>query len=637
MSFQSIPTQFLSWADTQPAAEAYGYRDPEGWHIVNWENYVTEVRLVARALIDLGHAPGARMGIIGHNSHRWAQFDLASMTAGLVTVGVYATCASSQIEFILGHSRVSAVLVNGEDAWNRIRSVLPRLRHLKHIILNTTQAGPTDTTIPSTSDTQAHQEEPLDARCTDWDTFVHRGHVVSEDVLDERTESIRPDDLAQLIYTSGTTGEPKGVMLSHGNLSAASEMGRLLLPGSTSGYRHVSYLPLAHAAERALSILGPATRGYAVFFSHSATSFRDDLLAVRPHLFLGMPRVWEKIQVAMESRLRATPAPIRMGITALRIVCRKYHECVNNGLEPSLTLYYAYRRLARPFFTKLKSKIGLDRCIVFLTGAAPTAPGLLRFLSSMDYPIQEVYGQTENCGPTSFNRIGAIRWGSVGRPFDGVEVEIAHDGEILVTGGHVFMGYLDDPEATLEVLKNGYLYSGDTGRLDADGFLFVTGRKKELLITAGGKNISPVAIEQLIKRDPLIEEAVVVGDRRKYLVVLLTLERRETAKRFPDYVEGNDPVHSVVRTVSAPVSETVTVSGDLHHLETETHSGLRQYILDRIHKVNGKLSKAESIKKFVVLHNRFSVEGGEMTPTMKLKRHLIASKYADMIESMYEN
>ncbi len=462
-----------------------------------------------------------------------------------------------------------------------------------------------------------------------WDAFVRKGEIVSEAILDERTESIRPDDLAQLIYTSGTTGEPKGAMLSHGNLSAASVMGTLLLPGPTKGFRHVSYLPLAHAAERALSILGPATRGYCVFFSRSVESIRDDLLTIRPHLFLGMPRVWEKMQTAMEARLRTTLLPIRAGVQTLRIVCRRYHELVNEGDEPSPMLDFMYRRIARPFFTKMKSKIGLDRCRVFLTGAAPIAPGLLRFLASMDYPVQEVYGQTENCGPTSFNRVGAIRWGSVGQPFDGVDVKIADDGEILVAGEHVFKGYLHDREATLEVLTDGFLRSGDIGRLDDEGFLYVTGRKKELLITAGGKNISPVAIEQLIKRDPLIEEVVVVGDRRKYLAALLTLEPTGTETEFPGYTDGRDPVHLTVQSVS-PSNET-------GYRATDTDSELTHYILDRMKRVNGKLSKAETIKKFIVLPTRFTVEGGEMTPTMKLKRHFIADKYDSVIEKLYDN
>jgi long-chain acyl-CoA synthetase len=612
MSFRSIPAQFLSWGEIQPSAEAYAFREQDDWTVVNWKSYTDQVRAAACSLIEIYGAPGARVGILGGNSPRWAIFDMASMTAGLVTVAVYSTCAAAQIEYILGHAKVRTVLINGEDAWERFVSVADRLPDVSNVILSGIAPG----FEPGVTDAEVLLEGKS---CSSWDSFMDRGESVSQESLDERIEDISPGDLAQLIYTSGTTGRPKGAMLTHGNLAAASEMGRALLPGSTAGMRHLSFLPLAHAAERALSILGPATRGYAVFFNRRTEDLRDDLRAVRPHLYLGVPRVWEKTQAAMESSIGASPIHVRWIVRVARMICRAHNDADNLARFSRFLLRVPYYLISRPVFARMKAQLGFDRTRHFFTGAAPIAPGLLRYMASLDIVIQEIYGQTEDCGPTSFNRLGSIRWGSVGPPFEGVRVRIAEDGEILVAGPHVFEGYLDDDTATRDVLRDGWLYSGDLGHIDEEGYLYVTGRKKELLITAGGKNISPVAIELLLKRDPVVEEAVVIGDGRKYLVALLALDRRRCAKDFPDH-------GPLTCEVCSPESDPGMKNEDLS-----------RYVSRLVRSVNARVSRVETIKKFAVLPNPLSIESGELTPTMKVKRHAIEAIHVDIIDAMYSS
>jgi len=398
-------------------------------------------------------------------------------------------------------------------------------------------------------------------------------------------------------------------MLTHDNLAwtaQALQAANKLAPGS----RTLSYLPLSHIAEQMCSIHGPITGGSAVYFAESLDKLADNLKEVRPTLFFGVPRIWEKFHAAIESKMKAaTGAKARIAGWA-RGVGTRVSDLRARGREPSGVLAIEHRLASRLVFTPLKEAIGLDQAIVLASGAAPIGKEVIAFFASLDVFIQEIYGQSEDTGPTSFNLDGRTRIGSVGPPLEGVTVKIAEDGEILVSGRNVFAGYFKDEAATKETLtSDGWLRSGDLGRFDEDGFLHITGRKKEIIITAGGKNITPKNIEELIKQCPLVAEAVVIGDRRKFLSALVWLEPDATKKWMSERGATGDPA---------------------------TNTDVRAEIQKAIDAANEKLAKVEQVKKFAIGTRPLAIETGELTPTLKVKRSKVTTAFASQIDAMYD-
>ncbi len=572
----SIPRQFMSWSERKPGGTAYAVRQDGEWKKSTWSDYVGDVRLAARGFISLGLKDGECVGIMGFNRPQWTMSDLAAMSAHGVPVGVYSSCSAKQTSYILGHSEARIAVVESGKILDRVRSVRSELPKLEHIVVMDTDDVPPDT--------------------ISWSQLLALGAEVDDGVLQSRLDAIKPGDLGTLIYTSGTTGPPKGSMLSHGNLAAATRMGRELLPDViTDDSRMLSYLPMAHAAERALTLLGPAAFGVAIYYAESIERMASNLVEVQPDVFLGVPRVWEKIHAGLTAKLaEATGTKARVAEWS-RQVGLAYHRARSNGELPSAALRFKYKVAYKLLFGRIRAVLGFSRAQVLLTGAAPIAADILYDLAALDLPLREVYGQTEGSGPTTLNRALASRWGSAGQPFDGVELKIEDDGEILMRSEAVFQGYFKDPEGTAEVLKDGWLYTGDLGFLDEDGYLFVTGRKKEIIITAGGKNISPRNIEEALKTHSLVMEAVVIGDRRRFLSVLVCVD--------PD----------------------AGIPDDLAKAQVWEH----------VERLNQSLSKVEQIKKIAVLPEPMTVEGGELTPTLKLKRSVIADKYQKEIEALY--
>ncbi|MGV3619350.1 MAG: AMP-dependent synthetase/ligase, partial [Archangium sp.] len=440
---------------------------------------------------------------------------------------------------------------------------------------------------------------------------LERGARANESDYYARVEALEPEGIAQLIYTSGTTGHPKGVMLSHRNLSWTSvHLSQCHPLGPDDAL--LSYLPLSHIAEQVCSIYGPLVPGLQVYFARSFETLGDDLREVRPTVFFGVPRVWEKFKAKAELGLSTQPRVRKRLISWARDVAFRFHDDVMSHRQSSITLQSQYALAKRTVFGPLKARIGLDRARVLATSAAPISKEVLQFFTSLDLPIAEVYGQSEVTGPTSVSTASAIKLGKLGRPMPGVEVRIAEDGEILVRGGNVCVGYFKDPHATAELLEDGWLHSGDVGRLDEDGFLEITGRKKELIVTSGGKKTSPSNIEGLLKTIEPISQAMVVGDRRNYLVALLTLD----AERVRAFAEKN----------GFPTEPAQLVQ----------HEAFRRYVSEAIERdVNPRLARFETIKHFDVLPNDFSIEGGELTSTLKLRRKPTEAKYAAKIENLY--
>jgi long-chain acyl-CoA synthetase len=590
MSFDSVPQRVQQQARRRAAAPAYCVRTDGDWRPTSWRQYADDVRQAGKALIALGIESGETVGIIGFNRPEWTTFHLAAMSIGGVPAGIYTTNAPGEVQYILDHAESAIVLVENADQWHKLdheRSRLPRLRHVVMM-----RGAP-------------RIDDPL---VMSWDEFRARAERVGDALFDQRLAALQPDQLGTLIYTSGTTGPPKGVMLTHGNLAWTANVAAKITDVGPDDVL-LSYLPLSHIAEQMFTIHAAVTVGYTVSFAESIEAMPDNLKEVQPHVFFGVPRVWEKFHDGISAKMRETSGAKRVLVDWAMGVGRRAVALRCRGQRPTGALALQHRLADRLVFAKLKPAIGLGRARICLSGAAPIAPAVLEFFAGLDLLVHEVYGQSEDCGPTSFNLPGRTSIGSVGEPIPGVDVRIAPDEEILVRGPNVFLGYYKDPAATAETLVDGWLHSGDLGTFDSDGFLHVTGRKKEIIITGGGKNITPTNIEAALKQSPLINEATVIGDRRKYLTALLTL----------------DP-------------EAAAAFAATHHLngaEMHAHPVLRGAVAEHIESVNAQFARVEGVKKFCVLPRNFTIEDGELTPTLKVKRTVVSEHFAPEIDAMY--
>jgi long-chain acyl-CoA synthetase len=589
MAADTVPARFVAWQQKTPDRPAYFVRRGSDWVSTPWAAHVAETRRAARALIALGFKPGDTVTIIGFNRPEWCVFDLAAMLAGGIPAGIYTTSSAPELAYIVNHAEAGFLLVEDSQQWEKVRSQLEHLPKLRHVVF---MRGSTPAPHPI---------------ALSWEQFLAAGDAVPESAVDDRVAQLKLQDPATFIYTSGTTGPPKAVILSHANLmwTASSTIERLKV---TADDRCLSYLPLSHVAEQMFTIHGTALGGHASYFVQSLDTLREDILTVRPTLFFGVPRVWEKFYEGIRPKLAAA-SPTRRRIAAwAQDVGLRANRLRMIGQTPSGVLAAQYALARKLVFSKVLQGTGLDQARVVASGAAPLSRDVLDFFAGFDLLIQEVYGQSEDSGPATFNRDGAVKFGTVGQPIPDVEIRIAEDGEILVRGPNVFSGYHKDPVATAEAIVDGWLHTGDLGSFDAFGFLSITGRKKEIIITAGGKNISPNNIEDALKSIPLVNDAVVVGDRRKYLAALLSLK--------PDVAAAFAAAHGI----SGPLEESAAVRAEL------------QAGVDR---VNGEFARVEGVRRFAILPRSLSLEAGELTPTMKTRRSVVAKNFAREIEALY--
>ncbi|MCL4804505.1 MAG: AMP-binding protein [Anaerolineae bacterium] len=586
----NIIERFLQHRRIRPAAPAYYEKTGSAWVPTYWEEYTTQVRAAARSLIALGIEPGNVVCMLGFNRPEWAIGQLAAMMAGAVGAGIYTTNSPSEVKYILAHSEAPAVILENESQWAKVKEVRDQLPHLRWAIM---MRG---TTI----------DDPM---AMTWETFMQRGTTIDESDLDARIAAIEMEQLASLIYTSGTTGPPKAVMLSHHNLASTARNGQALFQ-LTPNEVLLSYLPLSHIAEQMFTIHTGATVGYSVYFAESLTQLPDNLREVQPTVFFGVPGVWERFRNRVGERLNESEGTKRKIADWAQTIGRRVADLRNKGQEPGGKLAVQYRLADKLVFSKVKPLLGFSRTRVAVSGAAAINKEILEFFSGLDVTIYEVYGQSEGCGPTTFNRPGATRFGTTGQAWPGSEVKLAPDGEVIMRGPNVFIGYYKDAAATRDTLIDGWLHSGDLGRFDEEGYLSIVGRKKDIIITSGGKNIAPRNIEAALKNIELIGDAVLVGEGRKYLSALLTLEP-EAAGRFAaaNQIEGAE-LHTHPKVIAAIQAE-----------------------IDEV--VNPQFARVEQVRKFTLLSRPFSVEGGEMTPTLKLKRKVIYDMHLDAIEDMY--
>ncbi len=567
-------------------------RRGDAWVPTSWRQYAQRVRDFALGLQSLGFEPQQAMTVMGFNREEWVVAALGAMASGGVGVGIYTTASAEQIGYITGHCEATIALVENEAFLDTLLSVRSQLPRLRHVIVMDAPAVPREGVYT-------------------FAEVLERGARANESDYYARLDTLDPAGLAQLIYTSGTTGHPKGVMLSHHNLCWTTVQLSQCHPIGF-GDTIVSYLPLSHIAEQVCTIYGPLINGLQVYFAQSFEKLPENLREVRPTLFLGVPRVWEKFKAKAEAGIATQPRTRQRVLAWARSVAARFHDDAMSHRQSSITLQGQYALAQRLVFAPLKARIGLDRAHLLATSAAPISKDVLEFFASLDLPIAEIYGQSEVTGPTSVTTLHQMKLGKLGRPMPGVEVRIADDGEILVKGGNVCMGYFKDPAATAELLQNGWLHSGDVGQLDEDGFLMITGRKKEIIVTSGGKKTSPSNLEGLLKAIEPIGNAMVVGEGRNYLVALLALDPERAApfaakKGFP-------------RELGALAAS----------------ESFRTYLREAIEReVNPRVARFETIKKFEVLPHDFTVEGGELTSTLKVRRKIVAQKYAGAIERLY--
>ena len=587
MALETIPQRVFDHGDRLGSAPAYFVRGASGWEATSWKTYADEVRRAGAALMALGVEATQPVCILGANRPEWVIFDVGAMAAGAIPAGIYTTSSPAECAYILNHCEAPVILVENDEQWRKIAAVRDELPHLRHVVMM--RGGGT-------------VDDPM---AIGWDEFMGRGAASGN--LDERLAALRPDTVSTLIYTSGTTGRPKGVMLTQDNLSWTASQA-LDLVCATEKERVLSYLPLSHIAEQMFTIHISAVVGYPVYYAESLDKLLDNLLEVKPTMFFGVPRVWEKFHAGVAEKLSGAHGVKAKLAERAAAVGRQVTGRSIRGLGAASTAAAQYKLFDKLVYSKVKGGLGLGECRVAVSGAAPIAPEVLEFFAGFGLPIYEVYGQSEDSGPTTFNVPGRAKFGTVGPAFPGVEVKIGSDDEIIVRGRNVFAGYFKDREATDETLHDGWLHTGDLGEFDSDGFLTITGRKKDIIITAGGKNVAPKLLEGGIRNHPLVAEVVVIGDRRKFLTALVSLDS-EAAGRFMKERELSGP--------------------------PDKCEEIRAEIQQAVDTVNTEMARVEQIKKFTILPREFSIAEGELTPTLKVKRNVVAEHFTAEIEAMY--
>ncbi|PYM84064.1 MAG: long-chain fatty acid--CoA ligase [Candidatus Rokuibacteriota bacterium] len=594
----TLPRLFRHVVQQRGDAVAMREKDLGVWRAVTWRDYGERARRVGFGLVALGLRPRDVVSILAENGPEWLYTDLGTMSVGGVTNGIYTTDAPRQVEYIVNDSGTRFFFAGDEEQLDKILEVRARCPGLVKIVVFDVEGlhGFTDPQVMSFDDLldlgARYEHEHPGA----WDPLV---------------EIARPDDLAILVYTSGTTGPPKGAMLSHRNIIFQLGFTDYLTP-PREGDQQLSFLPLSHVAERTFTVFYPLSTGSTVNFAESIDTVPDNIREVAPAVFFAVPRIWEKFYSGVALRMREATRAGRLAYRWALGVGMRMAECRIQGRRPPLALRVLDRLADLIALDNVKRSMGLHRVRGAATGAAPIAPELIKWYMALGIDMREVYGQTENCGLATAMPADRIKLGTVGVARPGTEIRLSPQGEILLKGPHVFLGYYKNPERTAQTVIDGWLHTGDVGRMDAEGFVTITDRMKDIIITAGGKNVTPSEIENQLKFSPYISDAVVIGDQRKYLSCLVMIDH-ETVAQFAQ--EKNVPFTNFASLCRA----------------TE----VQDLIWSEIERVNKQLARVETIKKFRLIEQLLTAEDEELTPTMKLKRTFVNRKYKDVIDGMY--
>jgi len=582
-------------ADLLPkAAEMYGakvavrYKEGEQWVSKTFEDVREIVRPLAFGLVTLGIEKGDRVSILGNTRPEWTYFDFAALSIGATVVPIYQTNSPEECRYVLENSDSKVVVVEDAEQLEKVRAVRDQLPQLEHVVLMT-GAGSEDAI--SMEDLAAKGGGGDDAT---WATLY---------------DSVTPEDICTFIYTSGTTGPPKGCVISHGNYRAMLDMVKETSVIEEGDLTYL-YLPLAHSFALLIQ-LGSYDLGTAIaYWERDPLKILPNLAELKPSYFPSVPRIFEKIYTAATSAIEKEGGLKKAIFNWAIKVGEKMREAERSGREPGFLLQRQYAFADKKVLSKIRGLFG-GNIRLAVSGAAPINPEILRFFDAAGVLVLEGWGMTETSTAATISSPEDFKVGTIGKPFPGCEVRIADDGEILVKGPNVFQGYHKNPEATAETIVDGWLHTGDIGEIDSEGFIKITGRKKDIIITAGGKNITPANLEAEIKQHPLVSQCVVVGDRRPYLVALVTLDPEEAVK----YAQENDLPEDPVQLAQNPDVKTAI----------EAH----------VDKINQNFARVEQVKKITILPNDLSQESGELTPTLKVKRAVVAQKHEDAIEQLY--
>jgi long-chain acyl-CoA synthetase len=595
----TIARSFLRAVETRGDRPAIREKKFGIWQPTSWSEWLEISKEIAYALHACSFAPGHVASIIANAVPEWVYADMGILCAGGVSSGIYPTDSSMQVEYLVNDSGTKVIFAEDEEQLDKVLACRARCPTLERIVVFDMEglSGFTDDMVMSLDEFRA----------------LGRNHMVGNEALwQEMIDSRGRDDLAILVYTSGTTGPPKGAM--HANRSVTHQMRHAndFIPAHEHEDRLV-FLPLCHVAERVGGYYISIALGSVMNFAESPETVPDNLREVQPTAFLAVPRIWEKFYSAITIALKdATPLQQWVYRRAIGIGYRMTDLRID-GEQPPLSLKLANRLAYWLVFRNIRRMIGLDRCRIAFTGAAPISPDLIRWYLALGIDIHEVYGQTENCGVATLMPADRIKLGSVGKAVPWGEVSLSPEGEILIKGEYLFMGYLNQPEKTAETIDSrGWLHTGDVGAIDNEGFVKITDRMKDIIITSGGKNITPSEIENQLKFSPYISDAVVVGDKRPYLTCLIMIDQENVEKFAQD--------HDIPFTNYASLCRAMEIQ-DLIQREIES--------------VNVNFARVETVKKFYLIERQLTPEDEELTPTMKLKRSFVNKRYAAEIDAMY--
>ena len=569
------------------------------WKATTWREFGQIAQEIGMGLVALGFEPGERVSILANTVKEWMFADLGTLGAGGVVNGIYPTDAASQCEYLTNDSHSVYVFVEDEEQLDKILAVRARTPQLRKIIVFDTQG------LVRFSDPQVLSLDALRQLGRDY-IVQHPGE------WEARIDVRKPEDLAILVYTSGTTGKPKGAMISHRNLVHVVRGYRQLM-GTEENDEHMCFLPLCHIAERVGGEYASLYSGAILNFVENPDTVPENVREIAPTAFLAVPRVWEKfysaVTITISESTKVQQLAYKWAIGVGREIADLY--IVDKPISSFLKLKFLLGRLIA--LDNVRKMLGIHRCRFLATGAAPISPDLIKWYLALGVPMLEVWGQTESCGAASAMPIDRVRPGSIGPACPYNEMKISPEGEILVRGANVFMGYLNLPEKTAETIDaDGWLHTGDVGSVGADGFYKITDRMKDIIITAGGKNITPSELENQLKFSPYITDSVVIGDKRAYLTALIMIDHDNVEK----FAQDND----------VPFSNYASL--------TRTKQ-VQELIAGEVEKVNKQFARVEQIKQFRLIEQQLTAEDEELTPTMKLKRKFVHQKYAELIESMY--
>ncbi len=595
---ETVPRLF--WSRVQQLGDRTAMREKVFgiWRDISWRQYGENAKHVALGLISMGLTKGDTVAIIDENNPEWLYSDMGILAAGGVTVGIYTTDSPAQVRYIINHCGARVVIVEDEEQLDKVLEVRDELPDLEKIIVIDMEG-------------LRHFRDPM---VMSFEELIELGRVLDSQepgLFQRRLQETRPDDLAILVYTSGTTGPPKGAMISHRNILAVSHLQQTINPGYPTD-EMLSFLPLCHVAQRTGSVFNHLLVGYTINFVEELDTVPENLREVSPTVFFAVPRIWEKFYSSLVIQIKDSTGLEKLAFKWALEIGHKVADLQLGHQPVPLHLRFLFWLADLAVLKNLKKMLGLSKARYLASGAAPISPDLLRFYKALGIEMLEAYGQTESSGVSTIHPRNQVKFGTVGTPILETEVKIAEDGEILLRGPHVFMGYYKEPDKTRETVIDGWLYTGDVGRLDEDGHVVITDRKKDIIITSGGKNITPSEIENQLKFSPYINDAVVIGDGRKFLTALIMIDEENVMK----YAQDNRiPFTTYASLTKAPE--------------------IIKLIEKEVEEVNKRFARVETIKKFRLIDIRLTTDDDEITPTMKLKRKMISERFKGLIESMY--